>query len=162
MAIEIDNIESLRNEIMIYLAEAMDALSKEMSDDLGNIIQKKFYEAYSPANNVRTYQLIRESQHPEIQISRSTVKIKVFIDFNNMRHYRYDGTYIGTPTKNGYAFTEEELALSAARGIHGIERGTYANTRTAPFWEIFERKWTLQRVERRLKFYLRNLGLSVK
>lgn len=162
MAIEIDNIESLRNEIMIYLAEAMDALSKEMSEDLGNIIQKKFYEAYSPANNVRTYQLIRESQHPEIQISRSTVKIKVFIDFNNMRHYRYDGTYIGTPTKNGYAFTEEELALSAARGIHGIERGTYANTRTAPFWEIFERKWTLQRVERRLKFYLRNLGLSVK
>lgn len=54
MAIVIDNIGSLRKEIMDGVSWAIEELSKTMSRDLAHILETKYYAAYTPANDVRT------------------------------------------------------------------------------------------------------------
>lgn len=163
MAIVIDNIGQLRDHIMKCIDNAMFDLAKEMTDDLGKTIQSKFYDAFSPSRYSRTFQLIRAAHRPEIITTPTKVTIKVFIDFNSMKHYRYDGTPITQPTKrSGVSFTEEELALSAAAGFHGIRRGYVASVTPGKFWYEFVKKWNQYRIEHRLAVLLRKQGLTVR
>ena len=161
MAIVIENKEQLRSEIMRIIQVGMNLLAKEMTDDLGKRIQKQFYDAYTPTRYQRTYQLLKSAQREVVNVTPHTVEIRVFIDFNSMRHYRYNGTYIGTPTFRGFSFTEEELAESAAQGYHGIKSGYVAAITSGHFWESFEKYWNIKRVESRLAYGLRLLGMNV-
>lgn len=163
MTIDVENIDEFKEYIKDCISLAMMDLAAEMVDDLGKTIQKKFYDAYYPARWTRDFQLIRAAQNPEITISGNTISLKVFMDFSTMRHYRYDGSSIETPTRrSGASFTEEELMMSAAMGFHGIRRGYTASVTPGKFWYEFEKKWNQYRVEHRLAALLRKQGLTVR
>lgn len=162
MAILIEHIGQLRKEIMDYIDVAMDGLSKEMVDDLVRLVRRDFYDSYSPDRYDRTFNLLDSCKHPIITVTPNTVTLKVYVDFGRMAHYRYGGSSITEPTSKGKSFTEEELAMSASRGAHGIERGYVAAYTSRYFWEDFEKRWNISKVERTLKKYLRQLGLTVK
>ena len=163
MTIVVEKIGDLREHIMECVAAAMMDLAAVMVEDLGKTIQKKFYDAYTPSRHIRDFQLIRAAQNPQITKSGKNVTLKVFIDFNTMRHYRYDGSSIETPSRrSGLSFTEEELALSAAMGFHGIRRGYTASVTPEKFWHEFEKRWNQNKVERIVATSLRKQGLTVK
>ena len=123
--IMVNNLASLYEILNKQVSQAIEEdTAYEIVDKLDNYIFKKVYNAYSPVDYIRTYELLNSVSIKVEKTTKNNFKVKIFCDSLKMNHRSWsnnkpkvyvatfvnDGSTIGRPRSDFILYTMLDLA----------------------------------------------------
>ena len=141
----VNNMNELEKALLPYMTKMVDTMAERVYETLNDFL-KEYYSSYNPISYRRQYDFLRSAVKIEPKLVADRVEAYVYIDYDNMNHYK---------GVSGY-----QVVDWANQGLHG---GLDVGDNTPHVWEdtIKETIENGELLKEAIK-YLKSKGFSVR